>query len=175
MPSLPPVTSEDHAVGPADAEVVIVEYGDFQCPYCVQLEPVMYDLRARFVDRVQFVFREFPLAEIHPFAEGAAVAAEAAAEQGRFWEMHDLLFARSPALNATELTAYAKELGLDITRFAAAQHDPAIRWRISKTIEGAVQAGVQGTPSLFLNGSPFEDEPTLDALTKTIGGLLAVL
>src|SRR5919107_2047943 len=113
------VGTRDHARGPKDAPVTLLKYGDYECPYCGQLHPVLKELQERAGERVRFVFRPFPLDSAHPRARRAALAAEAAATQGRFWEMHDLLFENQDELGEENLTRYAAELGLDLQRFGA--------------------------------------------------------
>src|SRR5262249_10561446 len=115
--AMPVDPEHDHIRGPEDAPVTLVEYGDFECPYCGRAEPVLRELVAEFGDELRFVFRDLPLTDVHPNAQLAAEAAEAAAAQGKFWEMHDLLFQHQDALTSTDLVRYAKELALDVDRF----------------------------------------------------------
>jgi Na+/H+ antiporter NhaA len=148
-----PVDPErDHLRGPTSAPVTLLEYGDFECPYCGQAEPVVRELLAEFGNELRYVFRHLPLADVHQHAQLAAEAAEAASAQGRFWEMHDVLFAHQDALDPDDLTRYAADLGLDIERFSwelrTRQHAP----RIARDVEGADQSGVAGTPTFFING-----------------------
>ena len=147
-----PVDPErDHIRGPHDAPVTLVEYGDFQCPYCGLAEPVVRQVLADVGD-VRYVWRHLPLRDVHPQAQLAAEAAEAAADQGAFWEMHDLLLERQDALRPTDLVRYAAELGLDTDRVAAAlrrrEHEP----RVADDVESADLSGVRGTPTFFVNG-----------------------
>jgi Na+/H+ antiporter NhaA len=147
-----PVDPErDHLRGPAEAPVTVVEYGDFECPYCGQAEPVIRELLAEFGNELRYVFRHLPLVDVHEHAQLAAEAAEAAGAQGRFWEMHDLLFAHQDALGLDDLDRYAGELGLDLERFSrelrARRHAP----RVARDVEGADQSGVAGTPTFFIN------------------------
>ncbi len=114
-----PVAPTDHSIGPSHAQLTLVEYGDFECPNCKQAAPVVKLLLSHFSDRLRFVYRHFPLEEVHPQALSAALAAECAGGQGRFWAMHDLLFEHQPALHADQLQAYAQRLELDMTRFSA--------------------------------------------------------
>ncbi len=141
----------DHLRGPAEAPVTVVEYGDFQCPYCGQAEPVVRELLADFGD-VRYVWRHLPLTDVHPRAERAAEASEAAAAQGAFWEMHDLLLAHQDALRVSDLRRYAEEIGLDGDRF-----DDDLRRRtgaghIEEDVDSADLSGVSGTPTFFING-----------------------
>jgi Na+/H+ antiporter NhaA len=140
----------DHVRGPADAAVTVVEYGDFECPYCGQAEPAV---RAILGERdVRFVWRHLPLADVHPHAELAAQAAEAAAEQGKFWEMHDLLLARQDHLLKPDLLGYAEELGLDVSRFGKDLYKHVHAGRVGQDVESADISGVSGTPTFFVNG-----------------------
>jgi Na+/H+ antiporter NhaA len=140
----------DHVRGPADAAVTVVEYGDFECPYCGQAEPAV---RAILGERdVRFVWRHLPLADVHPHAELAAQAAEAAAEQGKFWEMHDLLLARQDHLLKPDLLGYAEELGLDVSRFGKDLYKHVHAGRVGQDVESADISGVSGTPTFFING-----------------------
>src|SRR5579884_108501 len=114
---IPPVSPRDHARGPADAPLTLVEYGDFECPFCGDAFGIVEDVRRQLGDRLRFVFRHFPVPAVHPYASRAAEAAEAAAAQGKFWELHDFLYARQPSLAERDLIRYAGELGLDVDRF----------------------------------------------------------
>ena len=140
----------DHIRGPLDAAVTVVEYGDFQCPYCGQAEPAVRALMGE--SDVRFVWRHLPLPDVHPQAELAAQAAEAAAEQGRFWEMHDLLLDRQDHLLKPDLLAYAEELGLDVPRFGKALYKHVHAGRVGQDVESADISGVSGTPTFFVNG-----------------------
>jgi Na+/H+ antiporter NhaA len=147
-----PVDPErDHIRGPADAPVTLVEYGDFECPYCGRAEPVVRDLQRDFGD-LRYVWRHLPLNDVHPHTQEAAEAAEAAANQGAFWEMHDLLLTNQLALTRDDLFAYAAELDLDIARFEADLDQHAGASRIAEDVDGADLSGVSGTPTFFVNG-----------------------
>ena len=113
-----PVNKRDHIQGPETAPVTLVEYGDFECPYCAAAHVILKEVQTRMGDQLRFVFRHFPLTQIHPHAEPAAEASEAAGAQGQFWEMHDLLYENQPRLDPPHLLMYAEELGLDAERFA---------------------------------------------------------
>jgi Na+/H+ antiporter NhaA len=141
----------DHIRGSADARVTLVEYGDFECPYCGRAESVIRELLSDFGD-VRYVWRHLPLADVHPHAQRAAEAAEAAAEQGAFWEMHDLLFQHQDALRPSDLEGYARSLGLDAERFdeELRTHDYAAR--VADDVDSADLSGVSGTPTFFVNG-----------------------
>jgi protein-disulfide isomerase len=146
-----PVDPErDHIRGPLDAPVTVLEYGDFECPYCGQAEPVLRELLREHGD-VAYVWRHLPLNDVHPNAQRAAEAAEAAAEQGSFWEMHDLLLERQDALGYRDLVGYARELGLDVERFQDDLRTRADAGHIAQDVDSADLSGVSGTPTFFVN------------------------
>ncbi len=148
-----PVDPElDHVRGPADAAVTLVEYGDYECPYCGQAEPIVRALLAEFEDDLRYVYRNLPLTDVHPHAQLAAEAAEAAGGQGKYWEMHDLLFANRERLEPPDLRGYARELGLDEERFAHKVHRRHYAPRVERDVESADRSGVAGTPTFFVNG-----------------------
>ena len=140
----------DHIRGPLDAPVPVLEYGDFECPYCGQAEPVLRELLREHGD-VAYVWRHLPLNDVHPNAQRAAEAAEAAAEQGAFWEMHDLLLERQDALGYRDLVGYARELGLDVERFQDDLRTRADAGHIAQDVDSADLSGVSGTPTFFVN------------------------
>jgi Na+/H+ antiporter NhaA len=142
----------DHARGPADAPVTLVEYGDFECPHCGRAEPAVRELLQTFERDVRFVFRHLPLRDIHEHAELAAEASEAAATQGMFWEMHDLLYARQDALGFDDLLGYAGHLGLDVDEFSGELQSGRHALRVARDVESADVSGVAGTPTFFVNG-----------------------
>ena len=163
----------DHVLGPEDAPVTLVEYGDFECPYCAAAYPALRELRRRMGDGLRFAFRHLPLVERHPHAMEAAEAAEAAGEQGRFWEMHDLLFESGRALAADDLRRYARDLGLDLERFESALADHRHRPRVERDAAGAARSGVSGTPALFLDGERYEgfyDAESLEDAVRAAAG-----
>jgi len=147
-----PVTAADHLAGPERAPVVLVEYGDFECPNCKQAAPAVKQLLARFAGKVRFAYRHFPLEGVHPRALQAAEAAESAAAQGRFWKMHDLLFDNQPRLGLDDLNRYAEQLGLDTIRYEADMQQHAWLARIRADIDSGERSGVRSTPGFFLNG-----------------------
>jgi Na+/H+ antiporter NhaA len=164
-------SERDHIRGPVDAPITVVEYGDFECPYCGQAEPVVRELLREFGD-VRYVWRHLPLNDVHPRAQLAAEAAEAAADQGAFWELHDLLLAHQDALNPDDLVAYAEELGLDAERFMGdlSEHRSAVR--IAEDVDSADLSGVSGTPTFFINGRRHHgayDINTLSAAVRVAG------
>jgi protein-disulfide isomerase len=163
-----PVSQRDHAWGSADAPVVMVEYGDFECPHCGQAHVVLKQIKQALGDTLCLVYRHFPLVTIHPHAEQAAEAAEAAGAQGRFWEMHDLLFEHQDALEDSDLVDYALMLGLDVPRFGQDLLEHRFAERIREDFVSGVRSGVNGTPSFFLNGvrhdAPYTPEFLLPAI-----------
>jgi len=163
-----PIKGHDHIRGSIDAPFKLIEYGDYQCPYCGDAHEVIKQVQARLGDQLCFVFRNFPLVEIHEHAEHAAEAAESADAQGRFWEMHDLLFENQQALNDDDLGEYATQLGLDARRLITEVRSHAHAARIKKDFLSGEQNGVNGTPTFFVNGEPFEDEPTAEALIAAL-------
>jgi protein-disulfide isomerase len=166
-----PVGPDDHVRGPTDAPVTLVEYGDFECPYCGIAYPTVKELEQKYGARLRVVFRSFPLAQ-HPHAEGAAEAAEFAAEQGAFWKLHDVLFEHQRALDEPHLLGYARELGLDADALATALRERTYAGIVADVKEGGEESGIPGTPAFFLNGILFEDEPTRENLTHAIDWLL---
>ena len=152
----PPVTTRDHAAGPENAPVTLVEYGDYECPYCGMAYLIVKEAQGELGNELRFVFRNFPLAEAHPHARAAAQAAEAAAAQGRFWEMHDTLFEHQDALEAEDLLAHAKSIGLDMQQFARDLADPTYTKRVRDDFRSGVRSGVNGTPTFFMNGERYD-------------------
>ena len=151
----PPVGAHDHSAGPDDAPVTLVEYGDYECPYCGMAYPIVKRARQDLGSGLRFVFRNFPLAESHPHARLAAQAAEAAAAQGKFWEMHDMLFEHQDALAAEDLVGYAKSLGLDARQFAQDLEGATYAKRVRDDFRNGVRSGVNGTPTFFVNGARY--------------------
>ena len=165
-----PVSARDHAEGPAAAPMTLVEYGDYQCPYCGAAYPVVKRLQKTLGKKLRFVFRNFPLTQAHPYALIAAEAAEAAALQGKFWEMHDLLFQHQSALARKNLLAYAETLGLDSDRFSRELKKRVYEDRVREDFRRGVQNGVYKTPGLFLNGVRHDGAWDRDILLETLTG-----
>lgn len=170
---VPPVTERDHVQGPATAPVTLVEYGDFECPYCGQAYEIVKQLKQEYGDEVRFVFRNFPLTEVHPHAEDAAEAAEAAADQGKFWEMHDRLFENQGALDEAHLAAYARILSLNEDEFERDLEDHAHRARVEQDVLSGEESGVQGTPTFFINGVRYDGSYDLNSLSRAISRVIA--
>ena len=171
VPSLNP--DRDHWRGTFNASVTVIGYGDFECPNCKQAEPAVALLLKRFEDRICFVYRHFPLEEVHLHALIAAEAAEAASDQGRFWEMHDLIFERQPLLQLPHLREIATDMGLDIRRFSDALGRHVHVRRIREDREDGRRAGVRGTPAFFVNGTlcdvSFGMQGLVRAVEKALG------
>jgi protein-disulfide isomerase len=148
----PPLSAEDHVDGPERAELELVMYGDFQCPYCTAAYPILKRVRDQLAGRLLFAFRHFPLRDIHPDAETAAQASEAAAAQGAFWQMHDRMYESRGALAREDLIAYAAELGLDSDRVAADLDSGAHAPRVQRDLDSGLAGGVTGTPGFFVGG-----------------------
>jgi Na+/H+ antiporter NhaA len=157
----------DHIRGPSESPVTIVEYGDFECPYCGQAEPVVRELLAGHGE-VRYVWRHLPLSDVHPQAQLAAEAAEAAAEQGRFWEMHDLLLTRQDALRPPDLARYAEELGLDVDRFREYLRKHKGTARVAEDVDSADLSNVSGTPTFFINGRRHYGAYDIETLTAAV-------
>jgi protein-disulfide isomerase len=150
-----------------DAPVTLVEYGDLECPFCGQAEPVVRELLADFGD-VRYVWRHLPLNDVHPMAQQAAEATEAAAEQGAFWDLHDVLLRHQDALRLPDLIRYARELGLDTDRFGEDMRKHTGRARIAEDVDGADLSGVSGTPTFFVNGRRHYGAYDIATLSKAV-------
>ena len=151
-----PVTDRDHALGPATAPVTIVEYGDYECPDCLNAVPIIREVRQRLGDRLRFVFRHFPRSSIHPHASMAAEAAEAAAEQGKFWDMHEALFRHQAELADIDLAHLALNLGIEVYQFETSRGRERHHRRVQEDYESGVRSGVKKTPTLFINGRRYD-------------------
>ena len=163
-----PVGARDHARGPETALVTLVEYGDYQCPYCGRAYPIVKALQRRMGDTLRFVFRNFPITSLHPHAEQAAQAAEAAGAQGKFWEMHDLLFEHQAALGMRHLAEYAKRLGMDPDALVVAIERGAFEPRVREDFSTGVRSGVNGTPTFFVNGTRHDGPWDLESLAAAV-------
>jgi protein-disulfide isomerase len=163
-----PVSEEDHSIGPKNALVTLVEYGDFQCPYCGAAHLILREVQETMRDRLRFVFRHFPLTQIHPFAEPAAEATESAGAQGKFWEMHNVLFENQDLLDERNLAVFAEQLGLDTGRFARDLQNHTYHERVRQDFSSGVRSGVNGTPAFFINGFRYDG-------SWELGPLLAAL
>lgn len=151
-----PVSERDHILGPATAPVTLVEYGDFECPHCRRAHPIVQGVVRYMGDNLRFVYRHFPLGEAHPHAQHAAEASEAAAAQGKFWEMEDTLFRNADELTDEDLILHAARLGLDFQRVSQELAAGTYTRRVRDDFRGGVRSGVNGTPTFFINGLRFD-------------------
>jgi NhaA family Na+:H+ antiporter len=169
-----PITGRDHVLGPEDAPVTLVEYGDLECPYCRQVNPVIRELRRRLGSRVRYVFRHFPIRSAHVHAQLAAEAAEAAGAQGKFWEMQEYLLEHQEALNESHLLKYAAKLDLDVERFKQDLDGNVFAERVKEDFHSGVMSGVNGTPTFFINGVRYDGAWDLESLIEAIEKPLGV-
>jgi protein-disulfide isomerase len=153
---LPVSPDRDHIRGSANARLILVEYGDYECPHCGAAHLVIKEILARLGNDLQYVFRHFPLTTVHPHAQPAAEAAEAAAAQGKFWAMHDVLFSNQERLAGPYLPGYAKTLGLDVQRFEMELATDAYAPKVREDFVSGVRSGVNGTPTFFINGLRYD-------------------
>jgi formate-nitrite transporter family protein len=163
-----PVSAHDHVKGSADAPLTLVEYGDYQCPYCGAAYPVVNRLQNTLGKKLRFVFRNFPLTQAHPYALIAAEAAEAAALQGKFWEMHDLLFEEQTLLNPDIIPLWAKRMGLNLEKFENDVKQAVVEKRIKEDRQSGIHSGVNGTPTFFINGRRYDGTPDYDSLLAAL-------
>jgi protein-disulfide isomerase len=166
-----PVSENDHLRGPQDAPITLVEYGDFECPYCGMAYPVVKAVEKKYSDTVRFVYRNFPLPQ-HPHALAAAESAEFSADFGRFWPMHDMLFEHQRALDLPHLLGYAKSLGLNPEALVVALREGTFRPRIQQQILGGEESGVAGTPTFFINDVMFPEQPTVETFSAAFDWIL---
>ncbi len=162
------VTADDHVLGQADAPVTVLEYGDYECPYCRGAARDVYEMLARYPDAVRFVFRNFPIIQLHPHAEQAAEAAEAAGVQGKFWEMYELLLQPSSHLDLAALLDYGAELGLDLGRFREEVTDRAYAAKIERDIQEGIRDGVNATPKFYVDGERIDGKLPLEGVEDAI-------
>jgi protein-disulfide isomerase len=164
----PPVDKRDHVRGPFTAPHTLVEFGDYECPFCGRAHPIVEEVRRRMGDELRFVFRHFPLVNMHPHALAAAEAAEAAGAQGRFWEMHDQLYQHQDALEPEDLLAYAEAIGLDHDRFVGDLESGAHTPRIQEDLDSGLRSGVQGTPTFYVDGVQHRGSYDADSLIQSL-------
>ncbi len=153
----PSVSNKDHVQGNANAAIELVEFGDYECPHCGRAYPIIKRIQQKMGDKLKFVFRNFPLAEIHPHATHAAIAAEAAAMQNKFWEMHDAIYENQGRMQDADLINHAQKAGLDVKQFEEDFDKESIQQKVEDDFESGVRSGVNGTPSFFINGEKYED------------------
>ena len=164
----PPVGEGDHVEGPATAAVTLVEYGDYECPYCRAAMPIVIELQELLGEQLRYVYRHFPVVNLHPHAQHAAEAAEAAAAQGKFWDMHAHLFEHQQALEDEDLVRYASDLGLDAERFRLELAGHVYADRVREDFASAIGSGVEGTPTFFLDGVRYDEPVGLQQLLTAI-------
>jgi protein-disulfide isomerase len=165
----PPVSEKDHVEGPATARVTLVEYGDYQCPYCGSAHPIVKQLQKALGKELRFVFRNFPLRQAHPFAEHAAIASEVVGAKGNeaFWKMHDTLYENQRALEDEDLASYAKKLGVTSEELESAYAGGPAADKVRTDFRSGVRSGVNGTPSFFVNGERYDGDWTdVDAFVE---------
>ncbi len=163
-----PVTALDHALGAADAPLTLVEYGDYECPHCGRLRPILHDLLQHFPGRLRLVYRHFPLATVHRHAQHAAEAAETAAAQDKFWPMHDLLFQHQSNLTDEDLVNYADQIGLNLDQFMSQMKQHLHAPRVRDHFQSGLRSGVTSTPTLFLNSTRLSTPHDMQSLHKAI-------
>ena len=175
MPLRPPVSSADHIQGDDNAIIELVEYGDYQCPHCGRAYPIVKQLQEKLGNQLKFVFRNFPLANIHPEATMAAIATEAAALQGRYWEMHDIVFENQEDLGKDALLQYAVTLGLNTAQLEEDMARPELASKVEADFESGIRSGVNATPTFFINGKKYnngwEDDRMLAYIRSNYPGL----
>jgi protein-disulfide isomerase len=166
--TLPVSEDRDHVEGSADASVTLVEYGDYECPYCGEAYPIVKDVQERMGEQLRFVFRNFPITTSHPHAEQAAEAAEAAAVQGRFWQMHDVLYENQKHLRDEDLRGYAEQVGLDVEPFDQELAEHVHAARVREDFMSGVRSGVNGTPTFYINGARHDDSYDIETLVAAL-------
>ena len=162
-----PIAGRDHVQGSIDAPIALLEYGDYECPYCGEAYPVVKAIQERLGDRLCFAFRNFPLVNSHPHAAHAAEAAEATGTRGKFWEMHDTLYENQTALDDEDLAQYAADLGLD-ARLISEVVAGAYVERVREDFRSGARGGVNGTPTFFINGVRYDGAPDIDSLLTAL-------
>jgi protein-disulfide isomerase len=166
----PPLGARDHVEGPADAPLELVMYGDFQCPFCNAAQPILRRVRDRLDGRLRFAFRHFPLTEVHPDAQRAAEASEAAAAQGAFWRMHDALYAARGVLGLDAVLAAARSVGIDVERVRAELAEGVHAARVEEDLRSGRAAGITGTPGFFVNGVRHDGDYDAQSLIAALEG-----
>jgi protein-disulfide isomerase len=166
--TVPEITATDHVLGPGDAPVTVLEYGDYECPFCRGAARDLHRMLDLYPGSIRFVFRNFPIPQLHPHAEQAAEAAEAAAAQGRFWEMYELLLRPSSALDMDSLLGYARDLGLDLDRFGKEVTGAVYAAKIEQDVREGVRNGVNATPKFYVDGRRIDGKVPLEGLEDAI-------
>ncbi len=165
-------SSEDHIQGSLDAPIVLVEYGDYQCPYCGQAFPIVKQLQEDFGDNMAYIFRHFPLAQMHEHALHAAEAAELASDEGKFWEMHDMIYENQHSIDDISLTTMAKSLGMDEKKFMINLATDSKKDEVQADFMSGVESGVNGTPSFYINGKKYEGSWDYHEFSKVLKSVL---
>ncbi len=171
MPLKLPVSEKDHIQGNADARIELVEYGDYQCPYCGAAYPEVKKVQKEMGDKMKLVFRNFPLTNMHENALNAAIAAEVAGNMGKFWEMHDMLYQNQRHLGYDYLVQYAEKIGLDTQQFEEKFQQPQYKEKIEQDLESGLRSGVNGTPSFFINGKKYEGSYNAEEMIEYLRSL----
>lgn len=166
--SLPVDSSRDHIQGSDTAVVTLLEYGDYECPYCGQAYPIVKQIQNSFGEVLRFAFRHFPITQSHPHAQNAAEAAESAGSQNKFWEMHDYLYEHQHTLDDIQLEKYAKELGLDLNKFNQDMSEHVYLNRVKEDFLSGVRSGVNGTPCFYINGIRYDDSWDIETFTERL-------
>jgi protein-disulfide isomerase len=166
--TMPVSEDRDHIQGPTEAAVTLVEYGDYECPYCGAAYPIIKEVQSRMGERLRFVFRNFPITTSHPHAEQAAETAEAAATQGKFWQMHDLLYENQKRLRDPDLRGYAERLALDVERFDKELAEHVHAARVREDFMSGVRSGVNGTPTFYINGARHDDSYDFETMLAAL-------
>jgi protein-disulfide isomerase len=173
MPKLtPPINQHDHIQGLGDAPITLLEYGDYQCPHCAAAYPIIKEIQKIFSKKLRFAFRNFPLANIHEFAIPAALAAEAAGRQDKYWEMHDFIFEHQAKLSKLAFIEFAQMLKLNIAHFKMDFQDKKLEQKIEEDFESGVRSGVNGTPSFYINQHKYDGSYDFGSMAETIKGYL---
>ena len=167
-----PVGPDDHSRGPLDAKLTVVEYGDYQCPYCGQAYPIVEQLLSTFADSMRLIFRNLPLADMHPHAEAAAEMAAAVALQGKFWEIHDALYENQRDLSDASILRYVEGVGADVDEATKAVAGGGPRQRVETDFEGAIRSGANGTPTFFVNGVRYDGSWMYEPFSEYLSELL---
>ena len=167
-----PVNSEDHIFGNPAAAFELVEYGDYECPYCGRAYPIVKNIQQQLGTELKFVFRNFPLRKIHPNAFMASIATEAAGLQDKFWEMHDIIFENQKTLDSENIFLFAGNLGLDIERFKDDIQQRSLIDKVEKDFESGIRSGVNRTPTFFINGKKYDGDWNEGQLLQYLKGLI---
>lgn len=167
-----PVSDHDHIQGKKNAHITLVEYGDYECPYCGQAYPIIKQVQEYFGPELRFVFRNFPLTEVHPLAKPAALIAEYAGSEGLFWKMHDLIYENQANLSLELLFELGESLGLSLAKLTAALENDIFEKKIQNDFIGGVRSGVNGTPTLFINGNRYQGLTEFEDLVSAINELI---